>query len=150
MTTWKAEDGTIWARDLLPKRIPDIRVFTYGYPGTLKSLTDLPTRRKTALELLQLLEAERKQFPASTRPIIWVGHGLGGWIIKKVRLYSLLRFTLSLSIGRVNLTRHFLLQAIIEARYNSTFMPIFHFTFGVVSLFSSDFGMTPAHSHKVE
>ena len=89
MTTWSSKDDTIWAQDLLPLRMPDIRVFAFGYPGTLKSTTDPPTVRKIALNLLQLVEAERRQFPTFARPIMWVGHGLGGLIIKKVRSTSI-------------------------------------------------------------
>jgi len=34
--SWKAKNGVLWLRDLLPKKIPDARILSYGYDANTR------------------------------------------------------------------------------------------------------------------
>jgi predicted alpha/beta-fold hydrolase len=84
-----ASSACCWLRDLLPNDIPECRVFSYGYddagfvlPGASLS-TPSNTIRMLSSQLLNLLLLEREQ-DETARPLIFIGHGLGGLIIKSL------------------------------------------------------------------
>ncbi|KAH7323803.1 hypothetical protein BKA65DRAFT_75179 [Rhexocercosporidium sp. MPI-PUGE-AT-0058] len=86
--TWE-EGGQIWLRDFLGDLVPNVQVLSFGYnslvysPGWTNQLEDF------ARQLLQAVknyrnDSDRKKY----RPIIFLGHSLGGLIIKKVRNFG--------------------------------------------------------------
>lgn len=82
-TTWTAEDGFLWARDLLSLSIPNLRVFAYGYASTPQSTCNRTTVHSIAVDLLGLLTDDRDIPRFKYRPLIFAGHNLGGNIIKE-------------------------------------------------------------------
>ena len=92
--TWTCDnrtggDGVMWLRDLLPKRIPRARVWTWGYDSrthtrshrdhlTVKTLYD------HGRELVFDLDGARRECGTHQRPIIFVAHSLGGIVVKNV------------------------------------------------------------------
>lgn len=81
--TWEADDGTVWPRDLLPKEMKNVRVLTYGYNGSIMDTTSVAEIGDHALNLVGRLDDERSEPHAQVRPIIFIGHSLGGIIIKQ-------------------------------------------------------------------
>ncbi|OKL63855.1 hypothetical protein UA08_01111 [Talaromyces atroroseus] len=86
-STWTVDD-TLWLRDLLP-RLPSFqsaRVMTFGYDARsfLRSLSlSLHGRTFTFAEaLLNDLEDKRFSIADKNRPIIFIGHSLGGLVVK--------------------------------------------------------------------
>ncbi|KAK3393955.1 hypothetical protein B0H63DRAFT_555240 [Podospora didyma] len=87
--TWQAKDWTVWPRDLLPilKDIHNVRVLSFDYNSSIKGSTAMTSNR--AKQLLVFLEHERQDLHARARPVVFVGHSLGGVIIKQaIRLAS--------------------------------------------------------------
>ncbi|KLU88847.1 hypothetical protein MAPG_07830 [Magnaporthiopsis poae ATCC 64411] len=88
--TWTAEDGTVWPRDLLPEFVPNIRALCYQYYGSIQGTTSRAGIEEHARALLQQL---RQKHPRGfgyekQRPIIFVGHSLGGVIIKQALIWT--------------------------------------------------------------
>ncbi|KAI1113826.1 hypothetical protein F5Y14DRAFT_200638 [Nemania sp. NC0429] len=86
--TWRAEDGTVWPNKLLPQSLYDkedlnIRVLSFEYGGSIRGTTSQAGIDDTAQNLLQYLYHEREKQRDQERPIIFVGHSLGGVIIKR-------------------------------------------------------------------
>ncbi|KAI9859674.1 MAG: hypothetical protein M1813_006605 [Trichoglossum hirsutum] len=84
MGAFKAKGGNnIWLRDFLPKDIPTARILVYGYDTTITekdvkhSITDL------AIAFLDSIRAFRAATKTSRRPIVFIGHSLGGLLIKQ-------------------------------------------------------------------
>ncbi|KAL6807195.1 hypothetical protein GGI42DRAFT_320215 [Trichoderma sp. SZMC 28013] len=71
----------MWLRDALPKDIPTARIMTYGYNSiianstSMQNLEDLATSFRDSL--LPLVRSD------TLRPIIFIGHSLGGLIVKQ-------------------------------------------------------------------
>ncbi|KAI9374141.1 hypothetical protein BJX61DRAFT_499713 [Aspergillus egyptiacus] len=88
-TTWTHENGTFWPRDYLPKDIPESRVFIYGYNSTVTDARTMSTAsiKDHANTLLNLLDMKRNDQMTSRAPkIIFIGHSLGGLVIKQALL----------------------------------------------------------------
>jgi triacylglycerol esterase/lipase EstA (alpha/beta hydrolase family) len=88
--TWQADDepGTVWPRDLLPVSDPDtnVKVISFKYNTSLNGTTSQAGIRDHAKDLLDRLVDEREDDEAaSLRPLVFVGHSLGGIVIKRVR-----------------------------------------------------------------
>ncbi|KAH6646051.1 hypothetical protein BKA67DRAFT_583055 [Truncatella angustata] len=74
--TW-TKSGILWPRDLLKLDMPTCRVIAWGYaPPTAKidTFSDLAERLLSDISKLQ---------SGTSRPIIFIGHGIGGLIIKE-------------------------------------------------------------------
>ena len=84
--TWEHTNGKMWLRDFLSPELPFARIMTFGYDSTVllsKSVADIEDK---ALELLNQLSLERTSLePADSngRPIVFIGHSLGGILVKK-------------------------------------------------------------------
>jgi len=95
----------MWLKDLLPQELPNARIMTFGYAATVLGNTSTAGVRDNARSLTQLLQDEREDNVCHTvtnsarwvfvsqadriqedehRPIVFVGHSLGGIIIKQV------------------------------------------------------------------
>jgi pimeloyl-ACP methyl ester carboxylesterase len=78
--TW-TKDGRLWLRDDLKDLAPKARVFLYVYNSKLVFGGDKHNFVLMAKQLLDAIFTERKQCP--TRPIILIGHSLGGLLIEQ-------------------------------------------------------------------
>ncbi|CAG9943269.1 unnamed protein product [Clonostachys rosea f. rosea IK726] len=79
--TWRSAGGRLWLRDDLPKMLSDARIFLYRYKATAVYGSDQGTFLDKADELLEAIRAERDDI--QTRPIIFLGHSMGGLLIKQ-------------------------------------------------------------------
>ena len=87
LRTWQAPDRTLWPIDLLPQHVGDVRVLSFHYNTTVRGTTDARKIDDHAGELLDKLDLERlsgHDVRLNCRPIIYVGHSLGGMLIKRV------------------------------------------------------------------
>ena len=107
--TGTADNGVNWLADveMLPKKIPNARIFVWGY--------DADTHRKDYLseaylhqhgsQLVGELSDERRLDGTDKRPIIFIGHSLGGIVIKSVRETDTVFVTYSSRSGSHSLIR---------------------------------------------
>ncbi|KAI1157492.1 hypothetical protein F5B18DRAFT_644862 [Nemania serpens] len=79
------EGSVLWLDDLLPKKIPTARIMTFGYNADVVGNTSVAGIRDNARKLLESIRDEREddQETDPHRPIVFVGHSLGGIIIKQ-------------------------------------------------------------------
>ncbi|KAH6636028.1 hypothetical protein F5144DRAFT_508141, partial [Chaetomium tenue] len=88
--TWRDKDSEVfWPRELLPEERPRTRVLSFSYNAkSFHNNTDA-TIRDSARSLLALLNVRRRKIadPAS-RPLIFVGHCLGGLVIKQALCFA--------------------------------------------------------------
>ena len=78
-----------WPEKLLPKDIPNAKIFTYGYNagviGGLLKGPDMNNVSQHANDLLIDLKSELR----NKKPIIFVAHSLGGIVVKDVIIRTL-------------------------------------------------------------
>lgn len=82
--TWRAPEGPegrLWLKEDLPRVVPDARIFLYEYDSKAVFGKDRSTFVDKATELLETVRCERDK--ADTRPILFIGHSLGGLLIKQ-------------------------------------------------------------------
>ena len=82
--TWRTPAGSLgrlWLRDDLPQHIPESRIFLYQYNSTAVYGKDRSTFIDKASELLEAIRVERDD--AESRPILFLGHSMGGLLIKQ-------------------------------------------------------------------
>lgn len=77
-------EQTLWLKDLLLQRLPRTRVMTFGYDASVVGNTSVAGIRDNARKLLVFLRNKREDDGTRHRPIVFVGHSLGGIIIKQV------------------------------------------------------------------
>lgn len=58
--TWTHGNGTFWLRDLLPKDLPGVRVFSFGYPADVFCTFATGTIDEFARSLLESLKRTRR------------------------------------------------------------------------------------------
>lgn len=83
--TWTHDNGRFWLAQFLPVQFPNARVMAYGYNANIflsKAVTDI---KQEAEILLRYLENNRQRPEEKERPILFMGHSLGGILVKKVR-----------------------------------------------------------------
>ncbi|KAI1330215.1 hypothetical protein F5Y16DRAFT_31561 [Xylariaceae sp. FL0255] len=87
--SWKSPGGNdLWLRDWLSKDVLNIRVLLYGYDTKL-----LKSNAKSSLEdlgrsFLESLTAFRTSDKTERRPIILLGHSMGGLLIKEALVHA--------------------------------------------------------------
>ncbi|CAI7616134.1 unnamed protein product [Penicillium glandicola] len=89
--TWTADgQSTPWPKALLPQKLHQARILTYGYDAYVISKSTASSNRLIdhATNLLADLTSDRESCNASLRPLIFVAHSLGGLVCKKAILLS--------------------------------------------------------------
>jgi hypothetical protein len=103
-STW-TKDGCMWPKDLLPAKIPEARILTFGYDAKFIRTTAGASLRDIAKNLLFELAVNRTQIEVNLstqfcfclrktdktlmklfkdRPLVFVCHSLGGIVVKQV------------------------------------------------------------------
>lgn len=59
--TWTHDNGNFWLRDLVPKDLPGVRVFSYGYPAEVFCTFNAGNLDTYARSLLEGLKRERRK-----------------------------------------------------------------------------------------
>ena len=77
----------MWLRDYLPKDVPNVRVFTYGYNSQLTETLSRQDFDQHAEDFAARLETLWRSHNFR-RPTIFIGHSLGGLIIKQALIMS--------------------------------------------------------------
>jgi protein SERAC1 len=89
--TWTANGQSIpWPKDLLPAKLPKARILTYGYDAYIMRRPVASSNRLIdhATNLINDLTTDRASCNASSRPLIFVTHSLGGLVCKEATLLS--------------------------------------------------------------
>ncbi|TGZ77414.1 hypothetical protein EX30DRAFT_297530, partial [Ascodesmis nigricans] len=80
--SWRSSDRhTVWLRDFLPRDIPTCRILTFGYESTVQHSVSVNRFQHYGKQLLERLREVRDHDDVRDRPIIFVGHSLGGILI---------------------------------------------------------------------
>lgn len=82
--TWRTPPdthGRLWLREDLPEYVPQSRIYLYEYNSTAVYGNDRSTFIDKANELLEAIRAKRDG--VETRPILLLGHSMGGLLIKQ-------------------------------------------------------------------
>jgi hypothetical protein len=85
-TTWSHTNGKLWPKDFLPQNTPRSRILIFGYNSNVVFNVSQKGFRDHANRLLECLSVNRRETGEKNRPIIFIGHSLGGLIIKQVWL----------------------------------------------------------------
>lgn len=80
--TWGGD--IFWPQELLPKKLRNARILTFGYDAYITRVAQVTQNkiRDHARDLVNKLAGVRNSEKASTRPIIFVVHSLGGIVCK--------------------------------------------------------------------
>ncbi|KXX79794.1 Vegetative incompatibility protein HET-E-1 [Madurella mycetomatis] len=90
-STWTARrQSAPWPKTLLPPKLSRARILTYGYDAYIvrKGVAGSNRLIDHATNLLNDLTVDRSSSNASSRPLIFVAHSLGGLVCKKAILLS--------------------------------------------------------------
>lgn len=90
-STWTADGkSTPWPKTLLPLKLKRARILTYGYDAYVVKPSVASSNRLIdhATNLLNDLTTDRARCNASSRPLIFVAHSLGGLVCKEAILLS--------------------------------------------------------------
>ncbi|KAH7008807.1 hypothetical protein EDB80DRAFT_576244 [Ilyonectria destructans] len=82
------DEDEVWLRDFLPPDIPNIRVLAYGYDTRLVNSESTECIQQLGTRFLELITTFRDDDGTNRRPIIFLGHSLGGLIIKSALSYA--------------------------------------------------------------
>ncbi|UKZ58053.1 hypothetical protein TrVGV298_011915 [Trichoderma virens] len=79
-----------WLEDLLAKDIPNARIMTYGYisDGVNYRYLVRNVLYGRALDLVKELGSQRSRDGTNHRPLFFIAHSLGGWIVKRALIIS--------------------------------------------------------------
>lgn len=86
----KAGKSKSWLKELLGKDIPNARIMTYGYisDGVNYRYLLRNVLYGRALDLVTELGAKRLRDNTNRRPVVFIAHSLGGWIVKRALIIS--------------------------------------------------------------
>ncbi|KAG5959645.1 hypothetical protein E4U57_000558 [Claviceps arundinis] len=91
-TSWdsKARKAKPWLQELLGADIPNARIMAFGYlsDGISFSYIVRNVVYGQALDLAKLLTARRRRDHTNQRPLFFIAHSLGGWIVKRALIIS--------------------------------------------------------------
>ncbi|KAL8366576.1 hypothetical protein RB595_010437 [Gaeumannomyces hyphopodioides] len=90
-STWTADgQSTPWPGTLLPQKLKNARILTYGYDAYVlrRSVASNNRLNDHAKNLLNDLTTDRASCEARSRPLIFVAHSLGGLVCKEAILHS--------------------------------------------------------------
>ncbi|KAL8364519.1 hypothetical protein RB595_003682 [Gaeumannomyces hyphopodioides] len=90
-STWTADgQSTPWPGTLLPQKLKNARILTYGYDAYVlrRSVASNNRLNDHAKDLLNDLTTDRASCEARSRPLIFVAHSLGGLVCKGAMLHS--------------------------------------------------------------
>lgn len=76
-------DGAFWPRDLLPKHVGPARIATYSYLSAWEKKDFRTSLRECGEQFLNIVHQSRQDESTRNRPIIFVGHSLGGLVIQQ-------------------------------------------------------------------
>jgi len=79
--TWTGPKSSFWLRDELPTKLPQSRIFIYKYDSTAVYGKNRETFIDKANAFLERLRVKRSDDPH--RPLLLLGHSLGGLLIKQ-------------------------------------------------------------------
>lgn len=74
----------MWLRDFLPEATPRARIMTYGYDSRLLNNNSTASIHEFSRNFLEALTSARAGDGEKRRPIIFIGHSLGGLVVKEV------------------------------------------------------------------
>lgn len=91
--SWISFEGgksKFWLEDLLAEDIPNARIMTYGYASDGSNYRYLVHNvlYGRALDLVKELGSQRDRDGTSRRPLFFIAHSLGGWIVKRALIIS--------------------------------------------------------------
>ena len=81
--SWSSSPRQMWLRDFLPQDIPNVAIYTYGYNSRLQNAPSRSIISDHARRFVDKLAYLRSTNTGPPRPLILIGHSLGGLIIKK-------------------------------------------------------------------
>jgi protein SERAC1 len=90
-STWTSHgQSSPWPSSLLPSKLSKARVLTYGYDAYIvrKSVASSNCLVDHATNLLHDLTTDRAASNASSRPLVFIAHSLGGLVCKEAILLS--------------------------------------------------------------
>ncbi|KAK7420036.1 hypothetical protein QQX98_003043 [Neonectria punicea] len=79
-----------WLEELLANDIPNARIMTYGYISDGANYRYLVRNvlYGRALDMVKELGAQRSRDDTARRPLFFIAHSLGGWIVKRALIIS--------------------------------------------------------------
>ncbi|KAF2665820.1 hypothetical protein BT63DRAFT_428769 [Microthyrium microscopicum] len=89
--TTQGSVATLWPQSLLPARIPNARVLTFGYDAHVADWRGMVSKNRIgnhAMNLLTTLATYREDDDSDQRPIIFVCHSLGGLVCEDALLLA--------------------------------------------------------------
>lgn len=90
--TWdpKAGKPKSWLEELLAADVPSARIMTYGYISDGVSYRYIVRNivYGRALDLAKVLATRRRRDGTNRRPLFFIAHSLGGWIVKRALIIS--------------------------------------------------------------
>ena len=104
--TW-TDNGRLWPKEDLPKKLPDARISLYTYDSSAVYGGSQARFVDKANELLETIRCDREDW--ERRPLVLMGHSLGGILIE---------------------------QALINARQDETYQQIYYATYNVTHLYT--------------
>ncbi|MCJ1239064.1 hypothetical protein MMC14_007057 [Varicellaria rhodocarpa] len=78
----------MWLRDILPGLIPNARIATYRYESDWRKRDVKTSLRQCGEQLLNVLHQNRLNEKESRRPLVFIGHSLGGLVIKQALILA--------------------------------------------------------------
>jgi hypothetical protein len=78
----------VWLRDALPRTIPKARILTYGYDTKLQGDRSKQSIGRLASVFLDALVTFRRNTGTQRRPLCFIGHSLGGVVLKEALTVS--------------------------------------------------------------